>query len=217
MLQVRNFKTLKNMLDKAKIMQNQITLIGDVHGKLTEYHKIVQSKKSTIALGDFGFKKEHDWHLKNVDNKNHKVLFGNHDYFPYIDFEHSLGRFGFDSDNSLFWISGADSIDKHWRTRNIDWFEDEQLDFKQELECFDIYTEAKPNVIISHDCPQFVRSQCFGIYDESLTSKFLAHLFYEYKPKMWIFGHHHKSIDIEIDGCRFVCLKELECFDVDFK
>ena len=36
-------------------------IIGDVHGKLSEYKSLLQTIPESIALGDVGFRKEYDW------------------------------------------------------------------------------------------------------------------------------------------------------------
>ena len=36
-----------------------------------------------------------------------------------------------------------------------------------------------------------------------------------HRPKLWIFGHWHRSRNEMIDGTRFICLAELEHKDID--
>lgn len=192
-------------------MQN-ILLIGDVHTKIEDYYSILKenSKLSSIQLGDFGFKKEHENLLNNIDTKNHKILFGNHDYYPMIDSSYSLGHFGIYQ--NIFYIRGAYSIDKVCRKEGIDWFPNEELTYKQCVEAFDLYCKIKPEIVISHDCPDFIRSSLFDIpYQEgSITSQLLEQMFDFNKPKAWYFGHHHYSITDNIKKCKFQCLNELE-------
>lgn len=192
-----------------------LTIIGDPHCKVLEYKAMIEKYRKTIALGDLGFKREHLWHLNNIDNSNHKVLFGNHDDYGFVYDRHSLGDFGLlEGYNDIFFIRGAKSIDRWRRTEGFDWFSEEELNASQMSLCFDLYVENKPNVVLSHDCPDSVGNLLFGNYYSSDTGKFLDALFAENKPKMWIFGHYHKSVDIEIDGCRFICLKELESLTI---
>jgi Icc-related predicted phosphoesterase len=40
-------------------------------------------------------------------------------------------------------------------------------------------------------------------------------MFQEHQPKLWVFGHHHQSKDVQINGTRFVCLNELETMTLE--
>ena len=77
---------------------------------------------------------------------------------------------------------------------------------------FDLYCKIKPEIVISHDCPDFIRSSLFDIpYQEgSITSQLLEQMFDFNKPKAWYFGHHHYSITDNIKKCKFQCLNELK-------
>ena len=64
-----------------------LLIIGDVHGKVNEYWKILQKwdkRHCSIQVGDFGFKKQHEWHLKNIDFSQHQINFGNHDDYSFL-------------------------------------------------------------------------------------------------------------------------------------
>ena len=51
----KNIKIIENSINP-----NSILIIGDVHGKLKEYHDIIKTHKGiSIQVGDFGFRKEH--------------------------------------------------------------------------------------------------------------------------------------------------------------
>lgn len=189
-------------------------VIGDVHGKVNEYWKIVQKNKGnkSIQCGDFGFKTQHDWFLQNIDFNLNKICFGNHDYFPYLNMPHSCGNFQFFEDQSIFTVRGAYSIDQYHRTEGRDWFSNEELNYSEFHDLIDYYLEVKPNVVISHDAPHSIRQTLFGITDKSTTSNGLQAMFENHQPDLWIFGHHHQSKDVNINRTRFICLKELETF-----
>jgi hypothetical protein len=70
-------------------------------------------------------------------------------------------------------------------------------------------------MILSHDCPEIVCKQLFGYPDNNKTRNGLQTMFEIYQPKLWIFGHHHKSIDTIIGDTRFICLNELETFHLN--
>lgn len=190
----------------------KMIIIGDVHGKVDKFSELIQREKPNklIQLGDFGFKKEHNWFLENMDTENFKIVFGNHDYIPYKNEVHSLGDFSFW--NNIFTIRGAFSIDAYRRTEGLDWFRDEELEYSEFFPIFDAWEKHKPKIIVTHDCPQFVAHTKYGIYESSITRKAFDNLFEVHQPSMWLYGHHHKSDDFMLKGCNFICLDELEIY-----
>lgn len=204
-----------------------ITLIGDLHGKIRQYKDIVlkESKmgNKTISLGDNGFKEEWDHMEKwlfhkerrrdNIKPNDHVWLGGNHDYYPNKQYKHSLGDFG--TWNNIFFVRGALSIDKHRRIEGIDYFSSEELTYSEGQECIDEYLKIKPDYVISHECPYVIKSNYFGYDNKNSTSNLLQHMFEEHKPKLWIFGHYHKSVQFDWNGTTFICLDELETYRLD--
>lgn len=192
---------------------DDILLIGDVHGKVDQYKKIINYHKGrSIQIGDFGFKVEHDWHLNNVDSFQHHILFGNHDYYPYLKRNHSLRNFSFINFGQIMTLRGAFSIDKMCRKEGRDWFNNEELTYNEMQYAISHYLRNKPRIVISHDCPHEVRQYLFNIHDKSITSNGLQIMFEDHQPDIWIFGHHHMSKSETINGTRFICLAELETF-----
>lgn len=193
-------------------MKNEpLLIIGDVHGKINEYWKILNKwKQNTIQVGDFGFSKEHIWHLKNIDPQKNKINFGNHDDYYFLDRPHSLNDFSFK--DGIMTVRGAYSVDKAERTEGIDWWANEELTYQQMGYAVNQYAEFEPKIMITHDCPHSVREALFHIQDKSLTTNGLEAMFQLHQPDLWIFGHHHKSVNELINGTRFICLAELETF-----
>lgn len=189
-------------------------IIGDVHTKINNYWKILgKHKTDSIQIGDFGFHKSHKWHMDNIDSSKHKVLFGNHDDYTKLYEEHSLGDFGMFNDE-IFFTRGAKSIDKHDRILGLDYFSNEELSYFEMCDAVDLYEVRKPKIMLSHDCPFEVRRDVFNITDKCNTVNGLQMMFELHQPDIWIFGHHHKSKDIMINGTRFICLAELETFNL---
>lgn len=187
-------------------------IIGDVHGKINDYWKILQKHKNinSIQVGDFGFKKQHEWVLTNIDYTQHQINFGNHDDYTYLDKPHSMGNFSFAYQSGIMTIRGAYSIDKAYRRENIDWWANEELNYEEMQIAIDHYEYNKPKIIISHDCPFEVCQNLFGINEKSMTTQGLQAMFEIHQPELWIFGHHHKSKNEVINKTRFICLAELE-------
>lgn len=188
-----------------------LLVVGDVHGKVNEYEKILKGhKSSSVQVGDFGFKTHHEWHLKNVDCSQHRINFGNHDDYTYLNKPHSLSDWSFGYESNLMTVRGAYSIDKAYRTENIDWWANEELSYQNMIHVIDCFKFHKPKIMITHDCPDYVRRYMFGIRDKSLTTNGLQDMFEFHQPDLWIFGHHHRSKNEVINGTRFICLSELE-------
>jgi len=189
-------------------------IIGDVHGKVHAYQNIIKKYNESICVGDFGFKNEWDWHSRNVYG-SHDINMGNHDYIPYLNTHHaSTGNWNYYPTSGIFTVRGAWSIDRVYRTEGIDWFDNEELSYPEGLVVFDKYREIRPKIVVSHDCPHSIRHSFFGITDKSNTSNLLQALFEEHQPELWIFGHYHKSRDSIIKGTRFICLEELQTFEI---
>jgi len=190
-------------------------IIGDVHGNFEQYKEIVERAddlgQSTIQIGDMGFNYDFPWSL------NHRFFGGNHDnYDKYYDSFHGMCDFGpvFLDDKYGFFIRGALSIDQHVRTIGIDWWEQEQLSIYELEKCCREYLEAKPKIVLSHDCPLFLYDNWYKDKLVSRTAQALECMFQMHKPELWIFGHHHRSWNKTIDGCEFRCINELEVVEI---
>lgn len=201
-----------NYLANFQDYSSPLLIIGDVHCKINRYSEILKTcwmQHHTIQVGDFGFKKEHQWHLDNIDNSQHHVNFGNHDDYTYLDKAHSLGDFSI-SKSGIMTVRGADSIDKYRRIENRDWWPNEELNYDQMQKAIDAYILTKPKIMITHNCPREVSNELFGKMEKSITTNGLQAMLEYHQPDLWVFGHHHKSKNEVINGTRFVCLAELE-------
>jgi len=199
---------------------NKITIIGDVHGKYKRYHEIIREKdrhEYTIQIGDFGLNNYNT--LDNVDYNKHRIILGNHDnpdlakQYPHFngDYGYTVNFNGFD----YFWYRGAYSIDKEWRTAGYNWFFNEEVSIDQFIKARELYRDIKPDIMITHDCPQDIVLQMLKPGDrvfENNTSWALQELFNIHQPKMWFFGHWHKSRQIQHGNTKFICLDELETY-----
>lgn len=191
-----------------------LLLVGDIHAKTGPFYSLLKKHKfpPSIQLGDFGFSTAHNWHRKHLNPERNKVLWGNHDDPRFLTHPHSLGDYGFEPTRSLFWVRGADSIDRADRTQGIDWWPQEELTYNALRSAIDLYEDSKPQIVISHDCPQRVRAEFFGIREASRTSTALDAMLDLHQPDLWVFGHHHRSMNQMVGNTRFVCLKELEAY-----
>lgn len=204
-------------------MKKNVTVIGDVHGKYDQYHKIIRQTERypyTIQLGDFGFKYDT---LKNVDYKNHIIIGGNHDNYDIIhNYPHFLTDYGYMVNFNgvdFFYYRGAYSIDKIYRTIGIDWWQQEEVKIEEFMKARELYRSIKPDIVITHDCPEFLVSQYIGpnarVYQNN-TNWALQELYNIHQPKLWIHGHYHVSKTTQYGDTKFVCLNELETFKIEF-
>jgi hypothetical protein len=191
-----------------------ITIIGDVHGKYDKYLDIISKHDHTIQLGDFGFDYKT---LLNVDADNHIIIPGNHDnYDTMCQYPHFMGDYGFTIFHGLefFFYRGAYSIDWQYRVIGISWWEDEEVNIEEFMRAKNLYRQIKPDLVITHDCPDFLVPQYIGngrVY-QNITNWALGELYNIHQPKLWIHGHYHQSKTIMYGKTKFVCLNELETF-----
>jgi predicted phosphodiesterase len=198
-------------------------LVGDIHGSFDRFNKICRKNPSDliIQLGDYGlFDNEKDRNRRGM--RNSKFIRGNHDCPEVCRLkENYLGDYGiFLLDGiKIFFISGADSIDKNFRKEGIDWWRDEQLSYEELNKALALYEAEKPDVVLSHDAPARVCKALIGNkfiggygYESNATSQALDAMFEIHKPKQWFFGHHHLKFSQEIEGTHFNCLDIFETY-----
>ena len=213
-----------------------LRIIGDVHGKFSQYLKIAEKAEHSLCLGDFGF--SDSWnklHYSSLNPESHKVLAGNHD--PYDMAPQSpfyLGDFGEATIGgvSLFFVRGGISIDRTYREAerinrgSKTWWSQEELNFSQMLACMQAYRKAKPSIVVSHVpaacfsklvCPDDKILIDFGFHKgfKEATQLLGDELLKIHRPKIWLSGHLHRSLTEEINGTKFVALAELEFLDIN--
>lgn len=207
-------------------------LIGDVHGKFRHYQEIIKSTCESIQLGDFGIgfiksstryseyaAKTHPESVIYTDCKmpeEHKFIRGNHDA-PDKCRKHPnyLGDYGVYQDD-IFYLSGAWSIDRQWRTTGIDWWPDEEICMSGLMNAIDLYKIKYPKLVITHDCPIEITKILYpreAIHTR--TGQALDRMLEDWQPPLWVFAHHHQSLDFVHGRTRFICLNELEVLDLD--
>ena len=131
---------------------------------------------------------------------------------------HSIGDFYYNG-VELFAIAGANSIDKYHRIEGRDWFREEELDYSTFQSAIDFACDELPKIMVTHDCPQFIRKTVFNINEHSRTSDALDVLYeeLEVKPQIWIFGHHHKNVQFLYEDTLFVCGKPNTTYELLLK
>lgn len=209
-------------------MTDKITLIGDAHGKVKTLYFIQRKTERSIQLGDLGcgFVKVMEW------PEQHKFIRGNHDD-PAIARTHPnyLGDFGYLPDEKIFYIGGADSIDKDIRIQGVDWWQDEELSFGDFDKVIELYKEIKPPIVISHECPASANEVLLkslmgdyflmkGVLKSSRTCQAMQTLLEIHQPNLWVFGHYHIDKTFKIGNgvkTKFQCLGELQIKELFYK
>lgn len=201
----------------------KLRFIGDVHGKYDDYffHANNAPDDFSIQLGDLGFNYSV---LNRLDSERHKVLAGNHDNYDCMNTPHWLGDYGLHASpiGPIFFIRGGYSIDHELRVENRNWWREEELSFAKLTNCVDVYGDCKADIVISHEAPSSIIKLVLppGYWNgkeigPSMTSQALNVMYMIHKPKLWLFGHHHRRIDETIEGVRFICLEELGTLDLE--
>jgi len=210
-------------------------LIGDIHGAIYEYksYAIDKFEGPTIQLGDFGIGfGQGDYWLESIEQfhaaGNHRFIRGNHDHPALCK---TLASYIPDGrvENDVMYVGGAWSIDNPtpppgWRprTKDYDWWEDEECSEQDFERLFDIYVTVKPRVMITHDCPHDIATAMFwdsgilhGPRYATRTSTALQRMFNAHQPDQWYFGHWHHSSSLRCGNTQFRCLGILDHIDVD--
>lgn len=205
---------------------SKITIIGDVHGKTDQYQKMLRQRyegQRTIQIGDMGIG------FSGVGlhelSSNHQWFRGNHDdpakcrkYSSY------LGDWGFLPNDSLFYVAGAFSIDRAYRTPMVSWWPDEELSYQELDAALDLYIQSKPRFVISHEAPSsaarwLLTMIAHGFRPEKIvttrTGQAMERMLDFHKPEKWIFGHYHVDKTFTFKETEFTCVNELSTYDLE--
>lgn len=198
----------------------KLAFIGDVHGHINEYLGILKFNRDfdqSFQLGDMGIGFRNCFDHLQVDPLRDRFIHGNHDNPDLCKIHPAfLGRYGYVDVGGvrIFFVSGGYSIDKHHRTLGVNYWDNEELSYREAEELLKIYSTAKADIVITHDCPMDIRHLITGTHhqDNSYTPNLLSEMFWyvDHKPKYYFFGHHHHSFTHEFRGTTFRCLAELE-------
>ncbi len=207
----------------------KIKIIGDIHGKFDAYKKVIADAEYSIQIGDFGF----DMHWSKlarhkIDPDRHRIIPGNHDDYEYIANSARAKEWTFGKDYGMqnfkgldfFFVRGAWSIDKSYRTPEYDWWEAEEISADDLDLAIEEFCDVKPDIMITHECPgatfDGISQVIFGVmWRPNRTSQALQRMWDVHKPKLWFFGHWHKTGFWSIRNTDFVCLGELDSVDYE--
>lgn len=201
-------------------------MIGDMHGEIGQYIRLAGAAQHSIQVGDLGF----DYGgVEVLDPTKHRFVGGNHDNYTTIDGgftfcnmpPHYLGDFGLIDLPGIpktFFMRGARSVDKESRIVGVTWWEDEELRYRRMNEAIQAFSDLKPEMVISHECPAFLVNEVTRWkvpLKPSNTAFALEAMFTNHQPKVWIFGHFHNDWSMTFKGTYFRCLDIQSTLDMD--
>ena len=121
----------------------------------------------------------------------------------------------------IFFVRGANSIDRRYRTFGVDWFHEEQLSFNQFNDAIQLYEDTKPDFVISHDCPEMwlpdLINHDWGHMEHTMTNAGLQRMWDAHEPRLWVFAHHHRTWHQRRGNTLFICLNILSTLDFNEK
>ena len=203
-------------------MKQTFILLGDVHGDLEWCHTVHRKYQNRypgsecIQLGDLGcgfcYRGGPDTDKFRKLPPTFKFFPGNHDNRQEcLKLPNCLGNFG--EYKGLYFVSGADSIDKDMRTLGVDLWEDEELSYSQLEEAIEGWKNSSVEILLSHDGPQgIVQSIWPYITEKGRTRMALSEMIAARRPKKVFFAHHHKSIEVTFDEVYYRCIDINEPF-----
>lgn len=209
---------MRENMDDSKC---HLRLIGDIHGHIAEYEKLLEGCEYSLQIGDMAIR----GYAFDQDPERHKFFGGNHDNYDMIDNSpNNLGDFGVwdvPDFGPIFWVRGGFSVD--YRSRRAcderignvvfiqDWWEEEEISHARCYEALDLYKQVKPKILVSHECPlNIVKFVCRPDFVYSLgydnpiiktkTNQLLQAMTDYHAPKLHVFGHYHQYFDQYIKG-----------------
>jgi len=197
-----------------------VRFIGDIHADGAAYAAAVAGVDESIQVGDLeiGIAREEDvgrWPCQ--PGSGHRFIRGNHDSPPVCRNHPQFIESGAEGD--MFFVNGAWSIDQDDREENKDWWPDEEHSQRDLDLLFEAWSNRRPRVMVSHDCPWRVSQELFQIIGyspgSSRTARTLQAMFDCHQPGVWVFGHWHKRRDQKIGATRFICLERGGWIDID--
>lgn len=202
-----------------------IYVIGDVHGTFERFAWMIQHvtpEDTIIQVGDFGFYKST---LKNWSDMFPKgypcrvlAIEGNHEDYRILntfskteptEVHKNLWYVprGYTTtiDGKLFaFLGGADSIDKAWRPKGVDWFPEETISDDDVATLYQNVGDRKVDVLVTHATPDFtvkghwppLNKSTWMLEehwrDNSATQVGIVHK--KLQPEQHVCGHMHRAV-----------------------
>lgn len=188
-----------------------VRYIGDVHGKIAQYLGLLDDCENSVQVGDFGA----GFVNLPILADQHRFIRGNHDD-PAVCRAHSNWIPDLTVEGKTMYIGGAFSIDYRLRTEGVNFWSDEELSYAEFDKAIELYSEVKPDVMVTHDGPSIILCEhIFRVRNiPSRTGTALQNMFDIHRPSVWIHGHWHIDSRKVVLGCDFISLGELSYIDI---
>lgn len=207
----------------------KVLFIGDTHGFFKVIDDYIEKSDADmfIQVGDFGYYPNLQ-HYYIPPKKPINFIEGNHDHIPslvslkditevwpnafYIPRGHVM-QLG----NSLVgFLGGADSVDYKFRSKDYDWWTEEQIMEEDCQKLLHNLNGRELNLLVTHTPPQSIVDKTFdakkllrfGLSPDwtSISGKRLDNLWELLKRPPIICGHMHESVNY--NGCRILNINE---------
>lgn len=193
--------------------------IGDIHADTESLNLIlsaIPTHEVVIQVGDLGLGFRGNNCETKFNHPNFHFIRGNHDSpLECRNHPNYLGEYGYNEKLGFFFVSGGFSIDYQHRKEFVSWWADEELSYSQSNAALEEYERVKPEIMVTHECPYDILERIglnSGQIVANRTSSLLQMMWDIHKPKVWVFGHHHRGRNDTIQGTKFVCVDIMSTF-----
>lgn len=211
---------------------------GDIHAGLNDFEASIRGNEEAdahIQVGDFGFGFFNGRQTGHVlpriceEYPSMRFIRGNHD-----DPQAAAAHPAFIKDGhcevvdgvKIMYMGGAWSIDHAYRTPGVSWWHDEELSSQALNDVINTYEEFKPDIMVTHDCPQFFSTKymiqsglCLWggkpVIHKTRTAQSLETMYEIHQPRLWLFGHWHNNLVTDVGNTTFACIGEHAAVNVD--
>lgn len=211
-------------------MKKYLAFIGDIHGRWGDLEKVINhlSDKNIVSwflVGDIGhmFHPIEKYSMPDLFKTNCYAIDGNHDnpYFlkPDSDTTYKLinnvtyvprGTVLNIEGKIIFLMGGASSIDRHFRKPMVDWWQEEEITYRQYDRALNAIKNKNIDIAVTHDAPMSFELDGIEPYPHLCgPRKALESLKNEINPKHWFFGHYHLSCSGTQEGISWHCLNKI--------
>lgn len=201
-------------------------VLGDIHGRLHELARVMRSVEGEVlCVGDVGIGFSGVGQNPSL-SKRFWFIRGNHDW-PYWCKKHPQFAADYGMWRGIFVIGGARSVDQADRVEGKSWWRDEELSHRECEEALALYEQAKPRVVVSHDCPFSVQPELkrhvvkenpfLEVYGEPRPypqTVMMDRMLEIHRPDLWLFGHWHTKWQKQVGKTLFRCVHIFELVDI---